>query len=368
MANFVTDLLPDSLTRNREGQNWTGKEFITYGGNNKSYSDIFRSRLLDQRARIEFHYPGGMESGEDIITFIPFYENPEITETQTANYVEYNPIGRGSSMFAYTGTKSRKFKIKLTFTLPHLAMHDMGISRFMRVFMDASEDSQKLLFTSKSRHTNKKWVGESSRSLANEVAYVYHKLSVEENLVDLELAPAIHLRKYFSNPELKDPTFAGAIPAGATPGDFMPGEVKRLGKQWQREEKRNALFITEEQKIIDTLLFFITLLRTSVVNKVNNPIFGPPLLRLNFGTLYQSVPCICKSYNISWDEKAGYNLETLTPRKIIIDLTLDEVRVGNFGKYEPGKLISRDNLTGWESAVGDPYSTTDPLNLRYPDV
>ena len=51
---------------------------------------------------------------------------------------------------------------------------------------------------------------------------------------------------------------------------------------------------------------------------------------------------------------------------MMVDLTLDEVRVGNFGKYEPGKLTSRDNLTGWESAVGEPYNTTDPLNLSYP--
>ena len=358
MANFVTDLLPDSLTRNREGQNWTGKEFITYGGNNKSYSDIFRSRLLDQRARIEFHYPGGMESGEDIITFIPFYENPEITETQTANYVEYNPIGRGSSMFAYTGTKSRKFKIKLTFTLPHLAMHDMGISRFMRVFMDASEDSQKLLFTSKSRHTNKKGVGDAPRSLATEVAYLYHGLSDP----DMDATERVQVLAHRTQVDL--PPALQGLQGNLTTPSFNSGIITPLQKPSPPPPPTGAN--TELFKIIDTLLFFITLLRTSVVNKVDNPIFGPPLLRLNFGTLYQSVPCICKSYNIAWDEKAGYDLETLTPRRMMVDLTLDEVRVGNFGKYEPGKLTSRDNLTGWESAVGEPYNTTDPLNLSYP--
>jgi len=88
--------------------------------------------------------------------------------------------------------------------------------------------------------------------------------------------------------------------------------------------------------------------------------YGPPLLRLSFGTLYQSVPCIAKSYNLSWEEDAGYHLESLTPRRLKVDITMEEVRVGDFGNYQPAKYQVRDNLTGWESAINSPH-TTDPL-------
>ena len=326
----------------RKGQTWNGREFTTYGGGNKTYGDIFRNRLLDQRSRIEFHYPGEAHIGknvqEDIITFIPFYENPEIKESQTANYVEYNPIGRGGSLFAYTGTKSRKFKVSLTFTLPHLAMHDMGIHRFMRVYVGASTESKKLLFTSRSQHSNVANTGDVSHSLAAEVASIYDKLS--EDPLDDNIEPRLDIKKVIE--EARGPNALSS---------FGEDILKHVGYP-------RMLY----DRVVDTLLFFIAVLRTSVVNKGNNPLFGPPLLRLNFGTLYQSVPCICKNYNISWEEKAGYDLDTLTPRRIKIALTLDEVRVGDFGGYIPGKFSNRDGLTGWESAIDSPY-TTDPLNL-----
>ena len=100
-------------------------------------------RLLPERARIEFHYP----DDNNTIVFIPFYENPEIKESQVANYADYNPIGRAGSLYAYTGSQSRKFKVKATYTLPHLAQHPMGIARFLRYSFGNSKKEQQLLFT-----------------------------------------------------------------------------------------------------------------------------------------------------------------------------------------------------------------------------
>lgn len=358
----------EDILKKREGQNWTGREFTTYGGNNKTYGAIFGNRILDQRSRIEFHYPGGWgKSGEDIITFIPFYENPEIKESQTANYVEYNPIGRGGSLFAYTGTKSRKFKVSLTFTLPHLAMHDMGIHRFMRVFVGASKKAKKLLFTARSKHSNVADVGDVSHSLAAEVASIYYQL----------IDPHLQLKDLLERQQAALPVPTNLPPGfdGITsplPPTFqsgvltsVPGTIPIMDPMETEEAfalKVKHPLSQQIYKVTDTLLFFIAVLRTSVVNKVTNPMQGPPLLRLNFGTLYQSVPCICKNYNLSWEEKAGYDLTTLTPRRIKIDLTLDEVRVGSGVEYIPGKFSNRDGLTGWESAIHSPY-TTDPLNL-----
>ena len=80
--------------------------------------------------------------------------------------------------------------------------------------------------------------------------------------------------------------------------------------------------------------------------------------------MYQSIPCVCRSVNIEWQaNEYGYDLETLTPRRVSFDLDLVEVRVGDFGKFEPATIVQRDNLTGWESVINAPL-TIDPGQLE----
>ena len=199
------------------------------------------------------------------------------------------------------------------FTLPHLAMHEMGIARFMRIFQGAGVESEQSLFTQSTDTTNTAGPSDVGNSLSLAVEKAYWAL------------------------------------VGANDGAVFEGQ-NLSDVQGRTQEILQAQSPNEMGKIIDTLLFFISLLRTSVVNNANNPMYGPPLLRLSFGTLYQEVPCICKSYNLSWEEESGYHLETLTPRRLKVDLTMEEIRVGDFGHYEPAKYQVRDNLTGWESS------------------
>ena len=122
----------------------------------------------------------------------------------------------------------------------------------------------------------------------------------------------------------------------------------------------HSLPMHDRIKAIDTLVFFVNIFRTSVDSNAKNPLYGPPLVRLTHGTMYQSIPCIVKSYNIATDDESwGYDLETLTPRMVNISVELQEVRVGNFGEFTPATYISRDNLAGWESVISSPL-TTDP--------
>ena len=296
---------------------------LSQGHEATSYYKMFRNRYLDQRARLSFHYPAGANSnGDETIVFLPFYENPTITETQAANYGEYSLVGRSSSLYSYLGSGSRKIKVSMLFTLPHLAMHEMGIARFMRIFQGAGVEAEQSLFTQSTDTTNTAGPSDVGNSLSLAVEKAYWALVSEDY----------------------DNVFEGNM-----------SDV-----QGRTQEILQAQSPNELGKIIDTLLFFISLLRTSVVNNANNPMYGPPLLRLSFGTLYQEVPCICKSYNLSWEEESGYHLETLTPRRLKVDLTMEEIRVGDFGHYEPAKYQVRDNLTGWESAINSPH-TTDPL-------
>jgi len=281
-----------------------------------SHYEAFNNRYFSERNKLIFEYPS--EGGESTVVFLPFYENPTIAESQSANYAEYNPVGRAGTLYAYTGAQSRKFKLSFSLTLPHLMYHPMGISRFLRVYQGGDKESQKLLFTKDAKFSSKPKPGDPNKSLS---------LAVEKAFKQLQL----------DNADLPSP-FGVDLDAA-----FL-----------------NTLPLTERNKVLDTLLFFVALLRTSVVNKATNPLLGPPMVRIDFGTLYQSVPCICKSYNLSWEENAGYDLATTTPRRVKISMSLEEVRLGDFSNYEPAVMTERDNLTGWESAIGSPH-TTDPL-------
>ena len=66
------------------------------------------------------------------------------------------------------------------------------------------------------------------------------------------------------------------------------------------------------------------------------------------------------NYSIRILDEAGYDVQTLTPRKIEITLSLVESRTGNFGRYQATQLENGDNLTGWESIIGN--NDLDPQN------
>ena len=206
----------------------------------------------------------------------------------------------------------------------------MSIGRFKRIFMGASKKEKKLLFSQYANYqTSPASMG--STSLARELQREYYAYRLEQQTPEemgLDAADAAAITEQGAANE--STAILGALPSN------------------------------QQNRTIDTMLFFIALFRSSVTNNAENPMEGPPLIRLNFGTLYQSVPCIAKSYNISWEEDAKYELETLTPRRIKVMLELHEVRVGDFGTYLAATDILRDNITGWESAISDPY-TLDPM-------
>jgi len=301
------------------------------------------NRLLEQRSRLEFHYPRG-----DVIAFVPFYQNPTITESKTANIVEYNPLGRSSSLFAYTGAKSRKIKLDLKYTLPHLMNFEMGIARFRRYMKDTVQ-WEKDLFT--------QWANKNTQKPTDPIDSIGSKL--ERAYVDLLLKADPSSGKRFKRMEgvpfsMEDANSLLEMDLD----DFLRGQDERVYKDFV-----HTLPMQDRIKAIDTLVFFVNIFRTSVDSNAKNPLYGPPLVRLTHGSLYQSIPCIVKNYNISFEDEAwGYDLETLTPRMVNISVELQEVRVGNFGAFAPATAISRDNLAGWESVIASPQ-TTDPGQL-----
>ena len=331
-----------------------------------TYQKISSSRLLPERSRIEFHYPGqGIDSPK--IIFLPFYENPEIRESQSTNYAEYNPVGRAGSLYAYLGAKSRKFKVDMIYTLPHLAQHAMGVSRFLRVMANAGPEAERNAFFMDARYSPAPLPGDTNHSLGAACSKLYTTMladkfgiSIGDNpfTQEIEGIPSFVARLPIDRPS--DPTITTQYLG--TLDEFGQGTTTEVGDELQLPFDMLGTDRDGTYDVIDTLLFFIAVLRTSVTNNADNAMLGPPILRLSFGTMYQSVPCICKSYNLSWEEDSGYDLETLTPRHLKINLNLEEIRTGDFGEYEPARYISRDNVAGWESAIE--YQVTDPLPLN----
>jgi len=284
------------------------------------------NRLLE-RGKLTFVYPDG-----DTVLNIPFFENPKITESATANYVEYNPLARAGSMYVYTGTKSRKIKLDLFYTIPHLQNFPMGIEKYLRIFNNTGEEYWKAQFFQFSNIQQSLPKLTTTTSIATALGKEYY--NIRESRGDpIEQEGTV--------------TFVGGTPI-FIPSTKLPEQefIKRMGNV----------------EVIDTLVFFVAMFRSSILNNAKNPIEGPPLVRLNFGSLYQDIPCIVKNYNIGWEEEAGYDLYTLTPNRVKISVELNEVRVGDFGHYEKGVMIKRDNITGWESVIAEPNSI-DPGEL-----
>jgi len=108
------------------------------------------------------------------------------------------------------------------------------------------------------------------------------------------------------------------------------------------------------------IVFYTNLVRSSIMNRSDNTTYGPPIVRLNHGTMYNNVPCLVQGYDISMVEEAGYEVHTLTPKRLEIKMKLIECRTGNFGSYQPGRWLTGDNVTGWESVISD--NAIDPHN------
>ena len=113
-------------------------------------------------------------------------------------------------------------------------------------------------------------------------------------------------------------------------------------------------------RVLNLFIFYVNLIRASVLNNSENSVYGPPILRLNHGTMYNNIPCLLKGYTINIVDDAGYEVQTLTPKRVSISLELVESRAGNFANFKAGDLINGDNLTGWESIIET--SNMDPYN------
>ena len=90
------------------------------GSKPSSPYDFSVRRAIHNKSYIEFHFPN------KLVARLPFYENIDIRESREANIVKYDPIGRSSSLYTYTGATSRVLKLDFFLTLPHIQDMHVG--------------------------------------------------------------------------------------------------------------------------------------------------------------------------------------------------------------------------------------------------
>lgn len=284
-----------------------------------------QDRGLGDRSFVKFYFPNEGDSNYLVYT-IPFLANLDLTENKRARYQKYNPIGRSSSLFAYTGADARSFSMKFSF---HLDQIFEELNQHQGAFGPRDTSNKEL---ERKRFT----AGTGFLKGAN-----------------LSDADYYTLKNYFNK------TFTGGIPEVPRESNFVEkgiesvnGFLDSLAIFGDDGDPAPAPNVHDRSRTISTVVYWTNLIRSSVTNHASNPLLGPPIIRLNHGILYQDIPCVCERYSVKADDMAGYDLRTLLPRKLDFTMELMEVRAGDFGDFDPIHPIKKDNLAGWESVVG----------------
>lgn len=315
------------------------------------------NRLLQERSHLTLEFP--QSNNRVLRTFIPFLENPRIAEKGTANLNSYNLVGRAGELFSYAGAQSRRLNVTFNISFQHVIEVDAeeGITdKFRRQF--------NLFFTDR------------------ESAKAYFDLREEADIITLAAED-----RGFSTPEERnrineadsnersDVTIQDALGMGRDHAATHRAYYRRiaglsnnnaevdgvsLGPAIAGEDAAAEARQADNNKHIDLVYCWLNLIRATVLNRADNTVYGPPIVRLTHGPMYGNVPCLVENYSVKVIEEAGYEAETLTPKRLEVTLNMVESRTGDFGKYAAGKVISGDNLTGWESIIGN--NELDPHN------
>ena len=280
------------------------------GSTYSKYTSI-QERLLNSYLELIFYKGEGPAVGA-VRRFVPFLGDVVVSESRKANYIDYTPISRNSSIPFYTGSESRMFKITYEIS-PNFLYQNPGFVDYIKEFRSP--------------------VGSTSIGENPKQSFFPDKQDTQ--------TPKFNFGREHGTTKL---TLKGVIPTD----------------------------IDDENLVYSFIDYQINLIRSSVINNAEDPTKGPPIVRLNHGLLYQDIPCICKDYSIDqiYDESNKKNFHTkfkVSKNKVQISINLQEVRLGNFlqTKFDPTSTIARDNIVGWEWIVSENHKSLDPISPIY---
>ena len=305
-------------------------------------------RLLEERSHLTVEFP--QSKNRVFRTYIPFLENPKITESGSNFLQEYNIMGRAGSIYSYGGSESRAIGVTFNISLLHLLHLDSteGLAdKFTRHFnlFFSDKESSKAAFELREQASdeakdvadNTGDAADSADDSAGAMTETESKIK-EDNTADLRVGrgyPHAQIHRNFYRHMVKQIT-------GSDPGFAPSKNMKNINK------------------LTDLVYVWVNLIRGTCLNNARNTVQGPPIVRLTHGAMYNNVPCVVNDYDIRILDAAGFDVETLTPKRIEVTLTLSELRTGNFGSFKAGHLETGDNLAGWEAIIED--NNIDPYN------
>ena len=331
-------------------------------------------RALPERSKLLFYFPVPTTGGYNYVIEMPFFENIVIKESKKAKYQKYSLISRSSNLYSYLGADSRKLKLSFNMTLPHILEEhpDISLDRYVR--MDVDKDN---LESEKAKFKEPNKTSSTPKGMAFQLGNEYTKKFARDTakmvLVDAAVKNALNVQdSAFLRSRYGIDSTAVDLQANLTKNFMLNpfatttniGNAVETAQQNAETQVENNQDLELKYRIMDLIVYWVNIVRASVLNYAQNPIYGPPIIRLRHGIMYQDIPCICTDYSIQFREAAGYDINTLLPRQITVNMSLEEIRTGDFGVFDPNSastdIIKRDNLAGWESVILQDYHSTDP--------
>ncbi len=312
-------------------------------------------RKLPERAKLMFYFPVPTKGSDYYVVELPFFENVSIKETKKARYQKYSLISRSSNLHSYLGADSRTLNVSFNMTMPHIVDLHPGLTLEKYINYQGDKDN----VDAEREKFKKPYKGDSStKGMAFQLGTNYTKTLATESAKQV-LNSDWALQGMTSQEHAEFSQSYGIVPTNISP--FVTNRT--VVEEDPTIVPIKPIVIDDNQqkqlkyRIIDLIIYWTNIVRSSVVNYSKNPIYGPPIIRLRHGILYQDIPCICTSYSIDYNEAAGYDMDTLLPRQLKINLKLEEIRTGDFGEFDTTSIIKKDNLAGWEAVVlGDTHS------------
>lgn len=287
-------------------------------------------RQLETRSKFVFNFNRSDGFGS-VMRTLHFAENIEINESVQANYSEYTPLGSNGSVFTFLGSKSRSFDIKFNITLPNIMAHTL---------------IKPPSATKKSKVTKASYFAALTKAIT---PHIQDTTDIKNNI------------ERFANDYIQNILLDGMDLKKITQ-PFSSG-IRNIAGELFANSITRGITTGPDAKVRSTALlkvmYWINLIRSSVMTSAKKPSLGPPIVRIVHGILYQNVPCIVTDYTISHDEKAGLDEVTMMPRVLKVSMRLREVRLRG-ADFNPNDPNVSNMMPGWDSFIEEGFATFDP--------
>jgi len=302
-------------------------------------SDIRYNKAIEERGGIRLFFTDGFDQSGDsdnkkgartaalptgYSRWIPFFENPRITESKASSYASSRIFGRNEPVRLWTGAEPRRLELEMTYTIPHIALF------YSRDLLSRMNNKYKSREPNPNESSTDTYMYQLEKVLHSLIMYDIHKdPSVYESMIrDFDVqgpGDSAMLDAAKTKQSASQRTEGMRMPSALA--EIVPADFKdSLGLGMLELNDPHSPAHLAMMKLVH---YVVDHIRASVVGTVTYPLVGPPLAYLKWGTMYNEVPCIIKDYNITLDDEGGMDAKTLIPRVLKIRMNLEEIHAVN---------------------------------------